>query len=172
MVHLRKHSNLPALCGLLLLASGPAWAQTPPQTRPGAPAAGAPAKVKQPFVFSIPTLKYAEEIPVNFPIPAYTSNVTKKRFISSVKGTPSASAMIQTRDQIDMVFNWYKDICKRDNWDFRTPTAEGSTKLSSTHSRIYMIEGKKEKQMIMIFCNPDKKTGGTTVNISWSKTKK
>jgi len=114
-------------------------------------------------------MHYSEQIPVNFPIPTYTSNVTRKRFLNSVKGTPSASAMIDTKDRIEMVYDWYKDVCKRDNWIFRTPTPQAATKLSKSGQPVYMIDAKKDKQHVLIFCNPDKKTGGTSVHMSWTR---
>jgi len=174
-VHLTKLVRAVILTGACVAPTLPLAAQTPTpvpaQAQQGARPSGQ-AKEKKPFVFNIPSMHYAEQIPANFPIPAYTSNVTRKRFLNTIKGPPSASAMIDTKDRVEMVYDWYKDACKRDNWIYRTPTPQAATKMSKSGKPIYMIEATKDKQHVLIFCNPDPKTGGTSVHMNWTKERK
>jgi hypothetical protein len=155
----------------LLLGTAPAPAQNTAPVPPSAPPRGAQPRPHKPFVFNVPGILYSEQFPNNFAVPPYTSNVVKKHFMASTKGQPSATASLVTKDQINVVFDWYKNACKDGGWTFKTPNSEGAAKLSKS-GQLYMIDGKKEKQQIYIFCNPDKKSGGTAVTISWMKLKK
>ena len=48
----------------------------------------------------VPGSQHSTTIPKNFPVPVYTSNVSKTNFIHSTKGNPSASANIITSDDV------------------------------------------------------------------------
>jgi hypothetical protein len=154
---------------LLGLACNNCLAQSPTPKAPQ-PARSGQSKVVKPYVFNIPGLHYADDIPTNFPIPTYPSNVTSKHFLNTTTGSPSASANITTKDQVAVVYDWYKDACKREGWTYKTPSPNASTKLSKT-GPLYMIDAKKERNQVYISCHPNKKAGGTTVTISWCKEK-
>ncbi len=160
-----------AATAFLLWATAPTWAQNRAPIPPSAPPPGAQPRPKQPYAFNVPGMIYAEQIPTNFAIPAYTSNVVRKRFIATSKGPPSATVLIITKDPIAQVFDWYKNTCKQANWAFKTPNTEGAAKLSKSGT-LYMIDGNKERDHVYVFCNPDKKTAGTAVTINWSRDKK
>ena len=151
-------------------ASPTAAAPGAPRT-PGTPAVPS-AKPKKAYVFNVPNMRYVEDLPTNFPIPPYTSNIVKKRFVSTAKGSgrPSASENIVTRDKVDVVYNWYKDFCKSDGWTYKTPRPEQSSKISK-NGPIYMIDASKGNQHVGIFCVTHPKDQTTMVSLTWSKSK-
>ncbi|HEY9717201.1 MAG TPA: hypothetical protein V6C69_07025 [Trichormus sp.] len=116
----------------------------------------------------IPNVHMATQIPVNFPIPAYPNNVVRTNFSNSTKGTPTAAAMIVTRDHPKDVFQWYVDACTRSAWSVKIPTPQAMS-LMTKKQQFMMLNAKKDNQEIALFCMPDSKTSGTLVNISWCK---
>jgi hypothetical protein len=116
----------------------------------------------------IPNVHMASQIPVNFPIPTYPNNVVRTNFSNSTKGTPTAAAMIVTRDQPKDVFQWYVDACTKSSWAVKIPTAQGMS-LMTKKQQFMMLNAQKDNQQISLFCIPDTKTPGTMVNISWCK---
>lgn len=128
-------------------------------------------KAKRITANDLPGIHFATDIPTNFPIPSYSSNVVRKIFSTSTTGVASASATIFTKDQPDRVYSWYKDSCKSAGWAILSPNPQGGTKISKS-GPLYLIEAKKDRQRATILCRPDKKTGGTTVGIAWSKARK
>ena len=153
-------------------AASPVASSTPgsPSTT-GVPGARG-SKPKKPYVFNIPNMLYVEDLPTNFPIPPYTSNIIKKCFVSTAKGAAQQSATenITTRDKAENVYNWYKNICQNDGWAFKTLRPERSGKYSK-NGPIYIIEGSKGRQNISIFCLNHPKDQTTLVSINWNKSK-
>jgi len=125
---------------------------------------------KQFSLADIPGMRFTPDIPINFPLPSYNSNVVHKSFINSTKGPPSASLTLITRDQPEVVYEWYKATCRNGGWTFSTPKPQATSKLSKIGT-LYMIDAKKDRNQVRIFCFPDKKTQGTSVGIAWCKTK-
>lgn len=117
----------------------------------------------------VPGSQHSTTIPKNFPVPVYTSNVSKTNFIHSTKGNPSASANIITSDDPAKVFKWYQAVCQRDKWKMQVPTDKlrATTKMDSN---FYMLDATKQHHRIMIYCykNPDPRQPGSIVNIAWS----
>lgn len=117
----------------------------------------------------IPGTQHSTTIPKNFPVPVYTSNVSKTNFIHSTEGNPSASANIITSDDPAKVFKWYQAVCQRDKWKMQVPTDKlrATTKMDSN---FYMLEATRQHHRIMISCykNPDPRQPGSIVNIAWS----
>jgi len=112
----------------------------------------------------------AKEIPVNFPIPSYPNNVVQSNFANSKKGHPTAAASIITKDQPQQVFQWYQDTCTKNAWTVKTPTPQAMSMMTKG-LQFYLLTAKKENQQIQVVCTAYKKTSGTLVSISWSKSK-
>jgi hypothetical protein len=170
-------ATVTTVISLVQVLASPVGAQTPPTAPAASPAAaGAPgvpgSKPKKPYVFNVPNMRYVEDLPTNFPIPPYTSNIVKKRFVSTAKGSgkSSASENLVTRDKVDVVYNWYKDFCKNDGWTYKTPRPEQSSKTSK-NGPIYMIDASKGNQHVGIFCVTHPKDQTTMVSLTWSKSK-
>jgi hypothetical protein len=117
----------------------------------------------------IPNVHLATQIPVNFPIPMYSSNVMTTNFSNSTKGRPTAAAMIITRDQPKDVFQWYVDNCTKSYWSVKIPTPQAMSAITQKQPQFYMFNAKKDNQQIALFCSANKKTTGTLVSISWAK---
>jgi hypothetical protein len=142
----------------------PALAQARPQHE-------SPAVLQQKaqaLLNSIPNVHFSKDIPVNFPIPTYPANVTRKTFSNSTKGIASAAATIFTKDSPDRVYQWYQDACRRGSWNIATPTAQLASTIGKV-GRLYFMNAKKDTQLVSIVCILDKKTSGTIISISWSK---
>jgi hypothetical protein len=117
----------------------------------------------------IPAVKFKKNLPDNFPVPKYPSNVTKTNFIYSTKGLPAASATISTSDTPQKVFDWYQDACKSAGWQITVPTDDTLAKTSK-RGKIYMLRGTRPKEQVSLFCMDSKKKPGTIISISWTKT--
>lgn len=117
---------------------------------------------------SIPGVRFAKELPLNFPIPPYKSNVEKTSFSHSTKGSPTAAATIITKDSAKTVFEWYQDRCKEAGWRVKIPTSQAMSKIGK-EGQMYMIDARKENQQLYVFCISNSGKAGTTISISWSK---
>ena len=124
------------------------------------------------FVNNIPGLHLAKDIPSNFPIPAYTSNVVRKSFVNStVKGPPAAGVNIVTKDQPKVVYDWYLDVCKQNKWLVKTPTAQLMQKMGKA-GQFYMLDAEKERDQLSVFCVADPESRGTMISINYSMKRK
>lgn len=112
-------------------------------------------------------IRLEEKWPLNFAVPKYTSNVVSSHFSNSVKGEPSAAAMLVTTDQPKNVYVWYQDACRTAGWKFSLPTDKALSKMSK-HGECYFIDANKEKQHAFICFTANKKPPGTLISISWS----
>ncbi|HEY9784466.1 MAG TPA: hypothetical protein V6D17_03620 [Candidatus Obscuribacterales bacterium] len=113
-------------------------------------------------------LHFSNEIPVNFPVPPYTSNIVKTAFFNSTKGKPAAALTIITKDSPDIVFQWYQGTLKKGDWRVQIPTDKAMSMLGK-QGQLYMIDAQKDKHQLNIFLVKDTKAPGTTINISWTK---
>ncbi len=143
-------------------------AQGAPKVTPLTASKTAGSDVMARVLSSRPNLHFSKGIPVNFPVPAYTSNVVRTNFVNSLKGPPRATASIMTRDRPDQVFQWYLDNCKKTNWILKVPTDQFLQQMRKKVN-IYMMTGQKDKEEVQIFCTENKRPAGTTVNIMWTK---
>lgn len=153
----------PAL--IMVISAAPSNAQSGSVNR------AKPKLAPQELLNSFPGVRYSKEIPINFPIPPYQSNVVSTKFAHSTKGSPTAAVNIITRDQPETVFKWYQNTCRNANWLVSIPTPKLMNKLGK-EGRLYMISAQKEKQQLDIFCTRDNTTTGTAISISWSKKKR
>lgn len=131
---------------------------------------GAKAAKKKTTSMDLPGVHLSKEIPVNFPVPQYTSNVEKKSFLNSTKGLPRASVTIQTKDKASTVNQWYLDYFKKDGWIVKVPTPQGMAQLNSK-GEIYMMEANKAKNNVHFFCYPKKDKTSTIIAINWQLNK-
>ena len=136
--------------------------QTPPRSQ-------AVKRTPAEILDQIPGVKFKKNLPENFPVPKYSSNVTMTNFIYSTKGLPAASATIITSDTAQKVFDWYQDACKGAGWQITVPTDDTLAKTSK-RGKIYMLRGTRPKEQVSLFCMDLKKKPGTTISISWTKT--
>lgn len=115
-----------------------------------------------------PSLRYSKTTPANFPVPDYTSKVTKRAFSNSTKGQPTANLSITTQDEPQTVFNFYLNACRSSGWQTTVPNPEALSKMGPA-GNLFFLNGKKDKQVISIFCIRDKADmKGTNLSISWS----
>lgn len=131
---------------------------------------GVPAvkRTPQEILDQIPGVKFKKNLPDNFPVPKYTSNVTLTNFVYSTKGLPAATATIITSDNVQKVFDWYQGACKGAGWQIKVPTDDALAQTAK-RGKIYMITGTRPKEQFSIFCSALKKKPGTTISISWNK---
>jgi hypothetical protein len=113
-------------------------------------------------------LSISQDWPKNFPLPAYTSNVTSKSFTHSTKGRPSAGATLLTSDQPQTVFDFYKSACNRAGWKVKVPSAKALAELSTT-GETYLLNAEQGKQVIFLTCRKNRDPAGTFVSITWTK---
>jgi hypothetical protein len=158
------------------LVSGSALAVTATMSRVEAQSntSGNAAPRTQPKKFVSPPnikgLHFSQDIPINFPVPQYTSNVLKKAFLNTTKGTPRASVTIQTKDRCATVAQWYTDFFKKDKWTLKVPTPQAQAKLS-TNGELYMMQASKDKNSVQVVCTPKKDKTATNVFINWELNK-
>lgn len=115
-----------------------------------------------------PSIRYSKTTPANFPVPDYTSKVTKRVFSNSTKGQPTASLSITTQDEPQTVFNFYLNACRSSGWQTSVPNPEALSKMAPA-GNLFFLNGKKDKQVVSIFCTRDKADmKGTNLSISWS----
>ncbi len=159
--------------GLAGLASNAAFAQNPP-TQPGQsdPATRErnlqAAKSKYLSIMSTERVNITERIPINFPLPAYNSNVTRTSFINTTKGSPTATAGIITKDAPEAVFKWYQEKLRNAGWSSMAASPKLMEKLGKL-GKVYMLDATKDTQAVKLSCTLDPATQGTTVSITWVK---
>jgi hypothetical protein len=146
-------------------------AQAPKTAAPGASQSNVDKNVKAFTVNDIPGMHVADDIPRNFPMPNYTSNVVRKTFVTKTKAPISATAQIVTKDQPDVAYEWYKSVCQSGGWTFKSPNPKSTAKFNKG-TPFYMLEAKKDRDQVYILCLPDTKSKGTAVSINWSRIKK
>lgn len=118
---------------------------------------------------SVKGVRFADSWPTNFPLPKYPNNVTETKFLNTTQGPPSASASLMTKDPAETVFQFYLDACRRDGWKVKMPSAKALEKTRGA-TNFYMLEGRKDKRMVRIFCLQNPKTHATSLGITWFKT--
>lgn len=142
-------------------------------TAPLAPIGAQPRGVRRKFTSKtvlIPGLHLSKEIPVNFPVPTYPTNVSKKDFVNSTQGSPTAGMSLVTADDIATVFNWYFSYFTREKWAVKTPSAAAMEKLHPK-TKLYFLEASREKNLVNLVCTPNP-TGGTLITVNWSALQK
>ncbi|MBP6745505.1 hypothetical protein KA344_09720 [bacterium] len=163
---------LVAAAGLLLLelaTTAKALAQDKPKSDPTTAAQNLKvAKQKYESVLTAAHVNISSQIPINFPVPPYTSNVVSTSFINSTKGSPTATVGITTKDPLDTVFQWYQTKLRGAGWTLNVAAPKLIVKLGK-QGQFLMLDGEKEKQGIKVFCMLDPISKGTKVNITWLK---
>jgi hypothetical protein len=127
-------------------------------------------KKREELLGKIPGIQFSNSIPVNFPIPPYTSNVIRKNFSNSTKGIPTAAVNIVTSDPARNVYQWYQDVCSKGNWSVKIPSAQGQNQIGKAN-KLYMLQADKGDQHMSIFCVAQAKSADTIISISWEKKK-
>lgn len=112
-------------------------------------------------------LHLAKEIPTNFPVPTYPSNVLKTNFSNSIKGAPTAAATILTKDSPETAFEWYRSFFSKNNWSLKTPTTKALSNYGQP-GQFYFLTAEKDRNQLYVFCTPDPSNDGTLINISWA----
>ncbi len=158
--------------GLLLLelaTQANALAQDNPKSDPATAAQNLKvAKQKYDSVLTAAHVNISSQIPINFPVPPYTSNVVSTSFINSTKGSPTATVGITTKDSLDSVFQWYQAKLRGAGWTLNIASPKLIDKLGK-QGQFLMLDGEKEKQGIKVFCMLDPVSKGTKINITWLK---
>lgn len=113
-----------------------------------------------------PNARFSDQIPSNFPVPNYPS-VTSTNFCHSTKGIPTASASLFTQDAPAKVFDWYQSTLRNGGWTTKIPSAKAMNGVVG--KEFFIIHGDKDKNQIYVNLSPNKQTGGTIININWSK---
>jgi hypothetical protein len=131
--------------------------------------AAAVKQTPQEILDQIPGVKFKKNLPDNFPVPKYPSNVTQTNFVYSTKGVPCASATMITSDSVEKVFDWYQSACKSAGWQIKVPANDALAKTAK-RPQIFMIQGTRPKEQLSMFCTALKKKPGTTISINWTKT--
>jgi len=126
------------------------------------------ARAKYNSVLSTEHINISEKIPINFPVPSYNSNVTSTSFVNSIKGAPTATAGIVTKDSPENVFKWYQDKLRNGGWSFRAAAPKLMDKIGKAGT-LFMLEAKKEQQGVKVACLLDPRTRGTNVSVIWVK---
>ncbi len=116
-------------------------------------------------------LRQSDEIPSNFPVPAYPSNVTSKHFASTTKGHPAASATMVTTDPAATAFAWYQALCLKEKWTVKVPKGKARNKMEE-EGRLFRLLASKDNQRMVISCAKAAKGTSTHINISWTTRKK
>ncbi len=110
------------------------------------------------------------QIPVNFPLPIYSTNVLSTNFSNSIKGTPVAAATIVTKDSAKIAFDWYKAQCSASGWQVRTPKQSAMSE-SEKKGQLFILNALKGEQQSTVMCAQSNKHPNTVINISWMKHK-
>lgn len=126
------------------------------------------AKQRLDSIMASENVHMSTQVPSNFPVPTYKSNVTVTTFMNSTKGPPVANLSIITKDSPDTVFQWYQQALKAGGWSLRIPSAKLMAKISS-RAQLLMLDASKEQQGVKLTCILDKATNGTTVTVGWVK---
>lgn len=151
------------------LLGGMASAQAPQKTAPKTSAKDVEAaKLQLGTIMAANNMRMTTQVPSNFPVQPYTSNVTQTTFINSTKGSPVANLSICTKDSPETVFQWYQQALKAAGWSLRIASPKLMAKIGS-QGQLFMLDAEKEKQGIKLLCILDKATKGTTVTVGWLK---
>ncbi|MBA4074064.1 MAG: hypothetical protein C0508_03420 [Cyanobacteria bacterium PR.023] len=126
------------------------------------------AKQKYDSVLTAAHVNISPQIPRNFPVPPYTSNIVSTSFINSTKGSPTATVGISTKDSPESVFQWYQTQLRASGWTLTVASPKLTAKLGK-EGQFFMLDGAKEKQGIKLFCMLDQVSKGTKINITWLK---
>lgn len=162
-----KISMLTLAITIFSLGQGPVFAQG--QTQTVSPTGGQTKPVAQPVAErKIPGLKLTAGIPVNFPVPKYTSNVVNTTFSNSTKGSPTAAANIVTRDEPQKVFDWYQSTMKTEGWNLKVPTAKAMAAYAKS-GQFFMLRATKGKNEVSVFVIKPEKQTNTAISISWAQ---
>jgi hypothetical protein len=154
---------------ITLLPLGQAGVFAQGQTQSGATAGSQAKPVAQPIPErKIPGLKLTAGIPVNFPVPKYTSNVINTTFSNSTKGSPTAAANIVTKDEPQKVFDWYQSTMKSDGWNLKVPTAKAMAAYAKS-GQFFMLRGSKGKNEVSVFVIKPERQTNTAISISWAQ---
>jgi hypothetical protein len=115
---------------------------------------------------NFPVGNHKHSIPVNFPLPVYSSNVLSTNFTATTKGPPRAKAIILTSDSPSTAINWYQAECRRANWDTRVPNAAAAAKLQK-HGPDYMLDAQRGREEVVIECSRPTNQTSTLISINW-----
>lgn len=129
-------------------------------------AVGQKARTKYPSIKDFAGLHFSKSLPTNFPLPPYPNNVVSTNFSNSTAGQPTAAASIVTKDAAEVVFKWYQDYCRKDNWLIRTPSAK-TMQTMGKQGQLFILNAIKGKQEIYLYCTKNPKKALTNVSISW-----
>lgn len=116
-------------------------------------------------------LQQSDEIPSNFPVPAYPSNVTSKHFTSTTTGHPAAAATMVTTDPAATALAWYQALCIKENWAVKVPKGKARSRMEE-EGRLFRLLASKDNQRMVISCAKAAKGTSTHINISWTTRKK
>lgn len=111
-------------------------------------------------------MNYSHEIPTNFPVAVYRSNVIGSTFVNSTSGAASAVLAIATKDPVDTVYQFYTSALRSGGWQVQIPTADAQAKLSVV-AKTYMLRGTKDIQVVTVTIRENKKVTGTNISINW-----
>jgi hypothetical protein len=127
-------------------------------------------KAREKGTFSMATVMYRPQIPVNFPIQLYPSNTSAPHFIASQKGVKpqTATAGFDTTDKVDQVQSFYKNFLRDKGWEYQAMKPELAAKIHKKGD-FCLIEAKRTGQTASISAFTRKKDGKTMVTIVWCK---
>lgn len=94
----------------------------------------------------IPGLRHTHKLPINFPLPIYTSNVVNKGFTNTTQGAPMAQIVLYTKDDIPTVLSWYKAQCTSAGWNVTTPQEKYQTPKMKSGAMFCIRATKGEQQ--------------------------
>jgi len=121
---------------------------------------------KMESAFSAKGLRLSPEIPTNFPVPVYPSNVITKNFTTTTRAPIVATALMVTKDQPKTAYQWYLSYCTRDSWTIRTHKPNVMSKMEKD-GNMYMFNAEKSDKQLNFYCMRTPKGTGTTINISF-----
>ena len=125
-------------------------------------------KVEQ--LFTAMGVHVSNQIPVNFPVPPYPSNVTKTVFTNSLKPPQAATALLLTNDPTEKVFQYYWAAAIKAGFKAYVKKPKPARTKKRKADRLYAVKAVKNRQELKIFCLPDDKTRGTKVTMLWTLT--
>jgi len=111
------------------------------------------------------SFKKLDQVPSNFPVPIYSSNVTSTNCqeATSLTGIHSIAALIQTKDPPLTAFEWYKaEVPSMGFDDLKVPQPTGAP----AGFEVYVIKARKAGQILSITCSRLPKFPQTIINIT------
>lgn len=163
----QKALCLIALGAMIANCSTAAFAQAPPEVLEKARRLGISRDMKvPPEWFSAAGIHYSNQVPVNFPISAYTSNVTRTSFMNAVKGPASGTQSISTKDSPATVYQFYLSALRSGNWAVQAPSAEALAKMGPPGS-IYMLQGTRKGEYVTINILAVPGQPGSNFTVTW-----